>query len=96
MVYKFFDKKTESGLSGNEEIAQELNKPVIKTFKKGKSMQSLKIVFGQQIPLKFNYYLLNFQVLNIYYVWKILSPNILWLSLSEIKFFMVLLNSKRI
>ena len=45
MVYKFFDKETESRLSVNEELAQELHKPVIKTFKKGKSMQSLKIVF---------------------------------------------------
>ena len=39
MVYKFFNKKAGSGESVNEELAQELHKPVIKKFKKGKSMQ---------------------------------------------------------
>ena len=34
MVYKFFDKKTESRASVNEELAQELHKPVIKKFKR--------------------------------------------------------------
>ena len=35
MVYKFFDKKTVLGVkaSVNEELAQELHKPVIKKFK---------------------------------------------------------------
>ena len=33
MVYKFFGKKTESGISVNEQLAQELHKPVIKKFK---------------------------------------------------------------
>ena len=36
MVYKFFDKKTGSGISVNEELAEELRKPVIKKFKKRK------------------------------------------------------------
>ena len=31
-VCKFFDKKTESGASFNEELSQELHKPVIKKF----------------------------------------------------------------
>ena len=32
MIYKFFDKKTGSGASVNEELAEELHKPVIKKF----------------------------------------------------------------
>ena len=34
MVYKFFDKKTGSEISANEELAEELHKPVINKFKK--------------------------------------------------------------
>ena len=34
MVFKFFDKKTGSGASVNEELVQELQKPVIKKLKK--------------------------------------------------------------
>ena len=50
MVYKFFNKKTESGVSVNEEVDEELHKPVIKKLKKEKeSMQDLKTKFGQQI-----------------------------------------------
>ena len=33
MVYKIFDKKTVSGISVNEQLAEELHKPVTKTFK---------------------------------------------------------------
>ena len=36
MVYKFFDKKTGSGVSANEELAEEIHKPIIKNFKKKK------------------------------------------------------------
>ena len=36
MVHKFFDKETASGASVNEELAQELHKPVIKKFKRRK------------------------------------------------------------
>ena len=36
MVYKIFDKKTRSGVSVNEQLAEELHKPVIKKFKKRK------------------------------------------------------------
>ena len=32
MVYKVFDKKTRSGMSVNEQLAEELHKPVIKQF----------------------------------------------------------------
>ena len=33
MVYMFFDKKTGSGVNVNEQLAEELHKPVIKKFK---------------------------------------------------------------
>ena len=36
MVYKFFDKKTESGINVNEQLGEELHKPVIKNFKRRK------------------------------------------------------------
>ena len=36
MVYKFFDKKTRSAVSVNEYLAEELQKPVIKKFKRRK------------------------------------------------------------
>ena len=36
MVYKFFDKKTGSGISVNEPLAEELHKPVIKKLKRRK------------------------------------------------------------
>ena len=34
MVYKFFDKKAGEGISVNEQLAQELHKPVIKKIKR--------------------------------------------------------------
>ena len=36
MVHKFFDKKTGSGVSVNQQVAKELPKPVIKSFKNRK------------------------------------------------------------
>ena len=36
MVYKIFDKKTGSGISVNEQLAEQLHKPVIKKFKRRK------------------------------------------------------------
>ena len=36
MVYKLFDKKTGSGASVNEQLAEELHKPVINKFKRRK------------------------------------------------------------
>ena len=42
------DKKTGSGISVNEQLAQELHKPVIEKQKK-KSMWDLKTIFSQQI-----------------------------------------------
>ena len=34
MVYRFFDKKAGSGINVNEQLAEELQKPVIKKFKR--------------------------------------------------------------
>ena len=42
MVYNFFDKKTGSGISVNEQLAEELNKPVIKKFKRTKAYARFK------------------------------------------------------
>ena len=36
MVYKFFDKKTGSGVGVNEQLAEELHKPVIKKLRRRK------------------------------------------------------------
>ena len=36
MVYKFFDEKTESGTSVNEQLAEELHKLIIKNLKRRK------------------------------------------------------------
>ena len=36
MVYKFFDKKTGLGINVNEQLPEELHKPVIENFKRRK------------------------------------------------------------
>ena len=52
MVYKFFDKKSAgSGVNTklapqNQQLAEELHKPIIKKFEKEKYTQHLKIMFG--------------------------------------------------
>ena len=50
MVYKFFDKKTKnSGIKSipqNEQLAEELRKPIIGKFEKEKSIQHSKTTFG--------------------------------------------------
>ena len=51
MVYKFFDKKS-MGSGNNKEklssltLADELHKPIIKTFGKKKYIHNLKIIYG--------------------------------------------------
>ena len=52
MVYNFFDGKAGSGVSVNEQLAEELHKTVIKNTKKEKSMQDLNTIFGQETYLK--------------------------------------------
>ena len=49
MVYKFFDKKTGSGITVNEQLAEELHKPVTKKFKRRQVYARFKGNFGQQI-----------------------------------------------
>ena len=46
MVYKFFDKKTGSGMSVNEKLAEELHKLALKKFKRRKVYAT---IFGLQI-----------------------------------------------
>ena len=50
MVYKFFDKKpASSGIKSipqNQQLAEELHKPIIRKFKKEKYIQHLKTIFG--------------------------------------------------
>ena len=48
MVYKFFDQKTGSGISVNEELAEELHKPVFRKFRR-KVYARFKDNIGQQI-----------------------------------------------
>ena len=36
MVYKFFDRKTGPGISVNEQLAEELHRPLTKKFKQRK------------------------------------------------------------
>ena len=42
MVYNFFDKRTGCGVSINEQLAEELYKPVIKKFKRRKVYAKIK------------------------------------------------------
>ena len=51
VVYKFFDKKSAGSgvnitLESNEELAEELRKPIIKKLKKKQFIQDLKTIFG--------------------------------------------------
>ena len=53
MVYKFFDKKSAgSGVNTtpqDQQLAEELHKPIIRKFEKKKYMEHLKIIFGMLI-----------------------------------------------
>ena len=54
VVYKFFDKRTKgSGIKNeikqNQQLAEELHKPIIKRLKKRKVIQHLKTIFGMLI-----------------------------------------------
>ena len=58
MVYKFFDKKSSGSGAKHvntkitpqkQQLAEELHKPIIRKFKKERSMQHLKIIFGMLI-----------------------------------------------
>ena len=51
MVYKFFDKKTESGVNVTEKLTEELYKPVIKKLNRRKPLRGSMIIFGLKIQL---------------------------------------------
>ena len=44
MVYKFFNKKTGSGISVNEQLAEQINERVIKKLKKRKVYARFKVI----------------------------------------------------
>ena len=51
MVYKFFDKNSKGSdvnieVKHNEQLAEELHKPIIRNFKKEQFILDLKIIFG--------------------------------------------------
>ena len=48
MVYKLFYKKTESGMNVNEQLDEELHKPVTKIFKRRKVYTSIKQYLGSR------------------------------------------------
>ena len=80
MVCKFFDKKTGSGVSIDKQLAQELHKSVIKTFKRRKiyarfkeNIQTADIAEMESLSSKK-------KKLNIYYVLQMLSLNMHGLS----------------
>ena len=77
MVYQFFDKKTDVGVDLNEQLAEILHEPVIKKFKRRKSMLDLQTTFGHLIQQKWNHCLLRIKMLNIYYVSQMFSLNML-------------------
>ena len=47
MLYSFFDNKTGSRVSLNQQLTEKLHKPVTKNSKEEESLQDLKIIFGQ-------------------------------------------------
>ena len=49
MVKSFLIKKTGLGVSVNEQLPEELRKPVIKKFKRRRVLARLKIIFGPEI-----------------------------------------------
>ena len=60
MVYKSFDKKTRSGASANDELAEELHKPVCKNHTREEGGAKLKIsVWYLLMNLKNNYLIQN-------------------------------------
>ena len=85
IVYEIFDNKAESGAKATvyEDLDQELHKTEKKkkvrkkkekNSERRKSMPGLKILFRQQIQLKWDHYLLKIEVFNIYYMWQMFSP----------------------
>ena len=65
MIYKYFDKKTWLGESTNEELAQELHKPVIKKFKRRKVYARFKDNIWVADLAEIGYYFLLIVVLKV-------------------------------
>ena len=77
IVYKFFDKKTGSrvtatrkaGVSANEQLAQELHKPVTKEFKRRRVYARFKDnIWPAGLAEMESFSLQRIKMLNIYYV----------------------------
>ena len=69
VVYKFFDKKTGSGMSVNEQLAKELYRPVIKKFKRRKFYERFKDnIWAPDLAEMESLSSKNLKMLNIYYV----------------------------
>ena len=68
MVYKVFHKKTGSGRSLNEQLAEELHKPVITKFKRRKVYARFKDNIWTADLAEMGHCLLRIKMLNIYYV----------------------------
>ena len=83
MVYLIFDKKTGSGLiatrktgkSVNEQLAEQLHKPVIKNFKRRKVHTRFKDNIWAADLAKQSHCLLRIKMLNIHYVSQLFSLN---------------------
>ena len=77
IVYRFFDKKTESGaiatsksgINVNEQLAEELHKPATKIFKRKKVYARFKDKVWAADLAETDQFLQKIEMLNIYYVW---------------------------
>ena len=81
MIYKFFDKKTGLGASVNEQLAEELHKPVTKKFKRRKVYARFKDNIWTADLAEMKYCLLRIKMLNVYYVSLMFSLNMHGLNL---------------
>ena len=68
MVHKFFDKKIESGINVNEQLDEELHKPVIKKFKRRKVYVIFKDNVWAAGVVEMQSLSSNIKILNIHYV----------------------------
>ena len=63
MVYTFFDTKSKSRISVNEQLAQELHKSVTKKFKRKKVYAKFKDIIWAADLVKWNHCLLRIKML---------------------------------
>ena len=81
MNYKFFDKKSGSGISVNEQPAKKLHKPVTEKFKRTKVYARFKDNIWAADLVEIDSFLLKTKMLNIHYVSQMFSLNMYGLSL---------------